>query len=161
MAKMPTKKQVCAYWQNGERWQEYGVDPDMMPECLNNIRRYQNVCFACSMQTAVQRCHIQARTTGGPDLVENIHLLCRFCHEESELLEGATYWLWIKGWLEIDNCWPANFARRGISWHKVLAMTEEEAVQVNIAIDELRAKDACSPSVLAARLSAVGVDVRL
>ena len=51
-------------------------------------------CFACGKMGDVDRAHILARVEGGSDGVENIHLLCHYCHVLSELLSGDHYWRW-------------------------------------------------------------------
>lgn len=52
-------------------------------------------CFACG-RPETQRAHIRARCVGGEDTVENLHLLCRGCHAETELLDGEPYWKWLR-----------------------------------------------------------------
>ena len=37
-------------------------------------------CWGCGFETFLDRCHVKARWKGGPDSVDNLILLCRFCH---------------------------------------------------------------------------------
>lgn len=43
----------------------------------------------------LDRAHIYPDLYGGSKKPNNLHLLCRKCHIESEPLEGYVYWLWI------------------------------------------------------------------
>jgi len=58
------------------------------------------VCFACGCCGAgnkegnLERAHIVPRCEGGSDAVENLHLLCSPCHQDSEWLKGDGYWRW-------------------------------------------------------------------
>lgn len=54
----------------------------------------RHYCFACGKMSDVERAHILARCEGGSDGVENLHLLCHYCHVLSELLSGDHYWRW-------------------------------------------------------------------
>lgn len=53
-------------------------------------------CFACGFEQELQKAHILARSEGGSNEESNIHLLCNFCHRDSELISGETYYLWFK-----------------------------------------------------------------
>lgn len=53
-------------------------------------------CFACGFEFTTQRAHILAHCHGGSDGVENLHLLCRGCHLDSEHLSGEAYFEWLK-----------------------------------------------------------------
>ena len=37
-----------------------------------------------------------ATRDGGKNEVTNLHLLCRLCHVESEMMTGRAYWYWLK-----------------------------------------------------------------
>lgn len=52
------------------------------------------ICFACGWAGGLTRAHIRARVLGGSDGVENLHMLCSDCHEDSEGMEGQGYWVW-------------------------------------------------------------------
>jgi hypothetical protein len=68
--KMPSRKAIASFWND-----ELGY---------NN----GNNCFACHWGGALERCHITARHNGGSDGVENLHVLCQACHDDSEAIEG-------------------------------------------------------------------------
>jgi hypothetical protein len=56
-------------------------------------------CFACGCEATpgfnLERSHILARAEGGDDSVSNLHILCRPCHGESEMLSGGPYFAWL------------------------------------------------------------------
>jgi hypothetical protein len=56
-------------------------------------------CFACGCEAGtgfnLERAHILARAEGGDDSVSNLHILCRPCHQESEMLSGGPYFAWL------------------------------------------------------------------
>lgn len=51
-------------------------------------------CFCCGATGKLERAHIKALALGGDNSVENIHLLCKKCHLDSEPLSGNSYWTW-------------------------------------------------------------------
>jgi 5-methylcytosine-specific restriction endonuclease McrA len=83
---MPSQRSIHDHWaetlaeQYGKFW----------------IERTTDVCFACGTKGVVERCHILAVFDGGTHDIENLHLLCRECHIESEYLNGSFYWKWFK-----------------------------------------------------------------
>ena len=60
-----------------------------------------HVCMTCGIPEDkgdgkyLDRAHIYPDVDGGSKRINNLHLLCRKCHTESEPLEGYVYWLWI------------------------------------------------------------------
>jgi 5-methylcytosine-specific restriction endonuclease McrA len=85
---MPTRQRIKEYWNN--TLVAYGkFDKDEIFQ--------GDYCFACGYDNGPTiRAHIQAKCNGGPDEVENLHLLCPCCHRTSEFLEGDKYWHWFK-----------------------------------------------------------------
>lgn len=84
--KMAKREAVWDYWLNrlGARvFQEKGIE--ISPDG----------CFACGDGRYLERAHIQAHSEGGSGDVENLHLLCKACHFESEHLAGVRYWDWL------------------------------------------------------------------
>ena len=79
--KMPTQKAIYRHWVKN------------MPDCCDE-QFYEKQCFACGSGSILQRCHINAKCEGGVDDEENLHLLCKPCHLESEILQGSNYWEW-------------------------------------------------------------------
>ena len=59
------------------------------------------VCMACGISEDkgdgkyLDRAHIYPDVDGGSKRTNNLHLLCKKCHTESEPLEGYVYWLWV------------------------------------------------------------------
>jgi hypothetical protein len=53
-------------------------------------------CFVCGAVSKLERSHILSLCDGGTNTVDNLHLLCRQCHDESEPLSGEAYWRWYK-----------------------------------------------------------------
>lgn len=51
-------------------------------------------CFCCGQPGSLDRAHIRPLALGGSNSVENLHLLCRSCHIESENFQGEGYWRW-------------------------------------------------------------------
>lgn len=78
---MVTKKTIVRYWNCTLKGK---IDVPFSEE----------QCFACGDTYIIERCHIIPRNSGGTDLVNNIHLLCKKCHIESEFLYGNVYWNW-------------------------------------------------------------------
>jgi len=75
--KMPSRKAIAVFWNDK----------------LDYINA--NRCFACSWGGKLERCHIIARCNGGNDNVENLHVLCTTCHDDSEYKEEKEYFAWL------------------------------------------------------------------
>lgn len=92
--KMPSSNIVKRYWAS------YLIRIgkfDSLDEIMNN-----DICFACGWQKRLARCHITARMINLDDSESNLHLLCRHCHNESEMLgnninDRSDYWEWFCG----------------------------------------------------------------
>jgi hypothetical protein len=80
---MPKPEEIVDYW--AERLIEMDIE---------ELAVTGGSCFVCGAVSRLERAHILALTEGGTNGLENIHLLCRQCHDESELLSGAAYWRW-------------------------------------------------------------------
>lgn len=52
----------------------------------------ERTCFACGSFYPLHRAHIVPICFGGPNTVDNIHLLCMSCHSRSE--GNTVYWTW-------------------------------------------------------------------
>lgn len=72
-----------------EYWKKTGLPP-----AKNHEFTYleEKVCFACGIFHHLHRAHIVPISSGGPNTVENIHLLCEACHSRSEA--NPKYWNW-------------------------------------------------------------------
>lgn len=56
----------------------------------------RDFCWVCGFDDGMpmERAHILARSAGGNDTPDNIHMLCGRCHAESEWISGGLYFLW-------------------------------------------------------------------
>ena len=82
--RMPNAAAIFSYWR---LWLDANKQTDPLP----------SECFACtSDKFPLERAHILARSDGGSDDVANLHLLCRYCHNASELLEADAYFDWFE-----------------------------------------------------------------
>jgi len=86
--KMPSKKQIK------EHWTDWLIDQGKFDSKQELFEA--DYCFSCGMEEKTERCHILARTLGGSDDVQNLHLLCSDCHKASELLSGLEYFQWFE-----------------------------------------------------------------
>lgn len=80
---MPNSKEILEFWQNSKEINK--------PFLINATEK---TCFACGWNVGTQRCHINPLIMGGNNDLENLHLLCRHCHYESERLNGIYYFKW-------------------------------------------------------------------
>ena len=56
----------------------------------------QMTCMACGVEDIqTDRAHIMPLNQDGTNELENLHLLCKVCHAESEKLWGKEYEVWI------------------------------------------------------------------
>ena len=83
---MPSEIAIRKFWAK-QLWKEKGFDSES--DFLK-----PGICFACGFE-GKERCHIFPRCKGGLDSVENLHILCGFCHKTSECLEGENYYSWL------------------------------------------------------------------
>ena len=81
--KMPSQSKIADYWMEN------------MPEHLYDGQIEIKQCWACGFFGGrIERAHILPRCEGGSDDEQNLHLLCRPCHQQSEALSGERYWDW-------------------------------------------------------------------
>jgi 5-methylcytosine-specific restriction endonuclease McrA len=53
-------------------------------------------CMACGiLDSTLDRAHILPKAAKGSNYENNLHILCKACHAESEHKWGINYWLWI------------------------------------------------------------------
>lgn len=91
--KMPNCRDVIKYWEDTLVEMGKVDDGELMMEFETPNT---GICFACGWVRPLQRAHIKARCEGGSDSVDNIHLLCEWCHRASEYKDGDDYWEWLK-----------------------------------------------------------------
>ena len=91
---MPTCRKIIEYWDNTL------VDMGKVDEgelMLDFKSPSTGICFACGRYyEGLHRAHIKPKVHGGEDSVENLHLLCDWCHNASEMLEDEQYWEWFE-----------------------------------------------------------------
>ncbi len=122
---MPNKRQIVEYWWDKitEMYPEKGFQ-DFVEEVLCEDKEHnisfkslqyayphidkKNICFACGVDFITERCHILPINHGGTNDVENLHLLCKSCHQESEDLSGELYFEWL-GTKEFANSGSFTF----------------------------------------------------
>lgn len=93
--RMPTSDAIREFWAP-RLWGAKGYDS--MNEFLE-----ADYCFACGwLEWKTERAHILARSKGGSDDVENLHLLCPTCHQDSEALSGSEYDKWLMSRHSLD-----------------------------------------------------------
>ncbi len=79
---MPKKRVIFSHWKY------------TLLKTHNRDIKNKYTCFACLRGGYVERCHIEPLSTGGCNIVENLHILCPNCHRESEGYRGRFYWIW-------------------------------------------------------------------
>jgi hypothetical protein len=105
---MPTVAKVRAHWAG---WVRDTMDDDDESPLTMEDGRKGGLCYACGLYwTDCERAHIVARSNGGTDSVDNLHMLCRTCHRASEPHEGDAYWEWMTGWTMTHAILARRFA---------------------------------------------------
>ena len=91
---MPTRAAIKRYWLDTSIWRFkcYGK---------KDLERY-NICFACGMESDynLDRAHIVPLMYGGTNECDNLHLLCKMCHRDSEYMDddnAVEYYEWFFG----------------------------------------------------------------
>ena len=94
---MPKSISIMDYWVNeliddyGKYWLDVYYDDD---EIVSVKTSY---CFACGSSCGTERAHIVPAHFDGEHIEENLHLLCKECHLESEwITDRDTYFNWFK-----------------------------------------------------------------
>ena len=104
---MPSEKTIRNYWKDKIEFpfkEFYSVSEFMTV----------GLCFACGFSFKLERAHIKAKTEGGSDTADNLHMLCWVCHKDSEYLSGSEYWDWFNQRTIVDRMFSAG-ARKGIN----------------------------------------------
>jgi hypothetical protein len=87
---MPSRKKIREYW-------AVNVDFPWKSFCSPNELLTEDACFACGCSdNGFERAHIYPRSMGGSDKPENLHILCRCCHKDSEGVDGEKYMKWFE-----------------------------------------------------------------
>lgn len=97
MRNLPSYKRIVDYWLKN------------LPEHLDDGQIVMGQCFACGDSLKLERCHIVSKDSGGPDTVDNLHILCGACHLDSEYLSQSDYWKWYE--ISIKENFDMGFSR--------------------------------------------------
>lgn len=110
---MPSKIKIFNYW-NGK-----------LKNALSD-----NTCFKCGISNndkkynIVDRAHILSVFDGGTDNLDNLHLLCKKCHTESEAYNDLVYDLWFSSENNEQFCKSLFFLlEKGIFKNKNLSLS--------------------------------------
>lgn len=96
---LPSKEKIIAYWIERLIYDYGKFSFDYFEsEYVNqqNVWKSCNMCFACMSELTLERAHILPKCEGGSDDLDNLHMLCKYCHLDSEILSGQAYWEWFK-----------------------------------------------------------------
>ena len=82
---------IRPYWREHEKNTYFNVDWDST----------EKTCFACGLDCkTIDKAHIEPKryfnSAEEANTPSNLHLLCRVCHTNSEMLSGDAYWEWMK-----------------------------------------------------------------
>lgn len=122
---MPSRLEIAQYW-FPKHFARFGRSRTGDDELLHNE------CWACGDNCfRIERCHIHSLWDGGSNTADNLVLLCRPCHEESEQLPPDTFWTWIRNKRQIDFLSEAErterkLAKIGFDRKTFAAMIEED-----------------------------------
>ena len=92
---MDSVQKVKEYWAeplSNNFWRKADCPNEMLTE---------DFCFACGVSgVPLQRAHILTRCIApdikASDKAKNLHMLCKWCHYDSEELTGLKYFRWFK-----------------------------------------------------------------
>ena len=124
---LPSEKKIREYWQSTDIWLKKPTQFCSSSELLE-----KDVCFACGFMhnprkkkstKSCERAHILARSEGGSDTVENLHMLCRYCHLDSEMISGEKYWDWFYRRSILDIAGSLALRSGLISFSEVIDLT--------------------------------------
>ena len=84
---MPGKQEIHKFWLDAYMFKWKGI------EISDDI----GACYACGdAALLLDRAHINPmKSDGSNNGCNNLHLLCKKCHAESETYEGNIYWSWL------------------------------------------------------------------
>lgn len=88
-------------------------------------------CFACLRVCAhLDRAHIVAHNKGGNDKKQNLHLLCRTCHQQSETYSDDLYWQWFMGQNAFHSLLSEITRYSGISTQKIYNLLMKKELEL-------------------------------
>jgi hypothetical protein len=98
---MPKKYDILKYWAEKliNEYNKYWLDAYFDEINHNKLEKkyITSICFACgTTDTQTERCHILPLSKKGNNKIDNLHLLCKECHIESEYLNelNINYYQW-------------------------------------------------------------------
>src|SRR5262245_33789992 len=93
----PSREAIRAYWAEQGIWQGKFISQEEFLDTSDDELGH-GACFACAWiyEHGLERAHILSDAAGGTQTVDNLHLLCRYCHRDSEWLSGDAYWQWFR-----------------------------------------------------------------
>ena len=81
---MPSRKKIADYWMKTENGLMLPDDPS-------------EHCWACQVDSDIERCHIIPASLGGRNIPENLVLLCSLCHLEGPNVDDSEFmWFYIR-----------------------------------------------------------------
>lgn len=140
--KQYTHKQIRDYWAEKNIWKRKGYSSK------DEFVADKYTCFACSFtfyhdkkrfgRSAViplERAHILpvGPPHFGPDEINNIHLLCHYCHTESENKIGVAYWKWFVRCNYIDRLMGVS-----VSQNPEILMTYHHYLSEGHSVEDIR-----------------------
>ena len=119
-SKLPSRKKIKEYWiQILCKMGIYIADDD--------------ACFACGKDNRfqLQRCHILPVNYGGTDTIDNLHILCKSCHTDSEPLYHKRYWNWLRN---------VNNNEYKLSFSHIMELNNKTGINTNEIIKRIMSK---------------------
>lgn len=94
---MASKKQIYDFWKKDLiAWGKHNKDTMHLKTCFACQITANDISNESDYEIMIYRAHIVAKCKGGLDSAENLHLLCRECHNASEYKSREKYWEWFK-----------------------------------------------------------------
>jgi len=137
---MPSRSKIREYW-FPLHFSKFGETRTGDDELVDDE------CWACGNYIYIERCHIQSLSDGGSNNVDNLVILCRGCHHESELLSPDVFWNWIKN-------------KRNTDWMSQLERAQKRIELVFGGVGNLinRVKEVGAETAINEAFSALGLD---
>lgn len=92
---IPAHKTIREYWSENL---DFSRKTHCCADEILNGDDGEHFCFACGLTeqagNKLERAHIKALCNGGSNNADNIHILCKTCHVDSEYMDGDVYFEW-------------------------------------------------------------------
>ena len=145
--KMPAEKTIREFWTSKL------IELDKF-ECNDDITTPDSgklPCFACGYFGHCDRCHILALCEGGNNSLENIHMLCETCHQDSEYLSGDQYWIWFNARKHEDTFISFYLNKKGVNLSALISKETLYEILGKILEVETSKKSATTSTGMAGR----------